>query len=202
MLRAVQYEEQVAANPLNYDAWFDYVKLEESLSGPDVVRGVYERAVENIPPLATKLHWCRYIYLWIYYAVYEELGVGDPGRAREVYRSCLKIIPHSDFTFAKIWILAAQLEVCGWGACFLSIGRRMHACATGDLGGCCLPLLRHPVLRTATLSGTRVPCAEECHLRCVVGVTVSLMLCCFSLPSIGRSPCHSFPAAQPGVRCL
>eukprot|EP00892_Ulva_mutabilis_P002068 jgi/Ulvmu1/11862/UM081_0020.1 len=109
--KRLQYEEQVAAEPLNYDAWFDYIKLEESLSGPDVVRGVYERAVENIPPLATKLHWCRYVYLWIYYAVYEEVVAGDAARAREVYRSCLKIIPHAQFTFAKVWILAAKLEL-------------------------------------------------------------------------------------------
>lgn len=101
----------MASAPLNYDVWFDYIKLEESLSGPDVVRAVYERAVENIPPTATKLHWCRYVYLWIYYAVYEELVADDAGRAREVYRSCLKIIPHAEFTFAKVWILAAQLEV-------------------------------------------------------------------------------------------
>jgi crooked neck len=107
----VQYEETVAENPLNYDTWFDYLKLEESLSAPDVVRGVYERAVANIPLINQKRHWCRYIYLWIYYAIYEELLAEDVGRAREVYRTCLKIIPHKDFTFAKIWILAAQLEV-------------------------------------------------------------------------------------------
>lgn len=107
----MQYEEAVAANPLNYDSWFDYLKLEESLSGPDVVRNVYERAVANIPLVSQKLHWCRYIYLWIYYAVYEELVAEDVDRAREVYRTCLKIIPHKDFSFAKIWILAAQLEV-------------------------------------------------------------------------------------------
>jgi hypothetical protein len=64
----MQYEEEVAANPLNYDTWFDYLKLEESLSGPAVVRGVYERAVACIPPLSGKVHWCRYIYLWIKYA--------------------------------------------------------------------------------------------------------------------------------------
>jgi crooked neck len=108
---SLQYEEAVAANPLNYDSWFDYLKLEESLSGPDVVRNVYERAVANIPLVNQKSHWCRYIYLWIYYALYEELVAEDVDRAREVYRTCLKIIPHKDFTFAKIWILAAQLEV-------------------------------------------------------------------------------------------
>lgn len=35
----------------------------------------------------------------------------DVARTREVYRTCLKLIPHQDFTFAKIWIFAAQFEI-------------------------------------------------------------------------------------------
>jgi crooked neck len=29
----------------------------------------------------------------------------------QVYRACLKIIPHESFTFAKIWLMAAHFEV-------------------------------------------------------------------------------------------
>jgi len=54
---------------------------------------------------------CRYIYLWIFYAVYEELHAKDILRARDVYKRCLDVIPHLNFTFGKIWILSAQLEV-------------------------------------------------------------------------------------------
>lgn len=28
-----------------------------------------------------------------------------------MYRACLKLLPHSSFTFAKVWLLAAQLEL-------------------------------------------------------------------------------------------
>jgi len=28
-----------------------------------------------------------------------------------IYRECLKLIPHSKFSFAKIWLLAAQFEI-------------------------------------------------------------------------------------------
>ena len=36
----------------------------------------------------------------------------DPDRAREVYRACLKLLPHQrGFTFGKVWIMAAQFEV-------------------------------------------------------------------------------------------
>lgn len=63
------------ANPHNYDAWFDYLRLVESDADPDTVREVYERAIANVPPIQEKRHWRRYIYLWINYALYEELEV-------------------------------------------------------------------------------------------------------------------------------
>lgn len=66
------------------------------------VREVYERAVSNLPPAEEKRYWQRYIYLWINYALFEELEAEDPNRAREVYRVCLNLIPHRRFTFAKV----------------------------------------------------------------------------------------------------
>ncbi|TKS75346.1 Crooked neck-like protein 1 [Collichthys lucidus] len=89
--RRFQYEEEVKANPHNYDAWFDYLRLVENDADPDTVREVYERAIANMPPIQEKRHWKRYIYLWINYALYEELEV--------------------KFTFAKIWLLYAQFEI-------------------------------------------------------------------------------------------
>lgn len=49
--------------------------------------------------------------MWINYALYEELDAQDMERTREVYRECLKLIPHEKFSFAKIWLLAAQFEI-------------------------------------------------------------------------------------------
>ena len=63
---------------------------------------VYERAVSNLPPATEKRYWQRYIYLWIKYALFEELDAEEPDRAREVYRACLKLIPHQLFTFSKV----------------------------------------------------------------------------------------------------
>ncbi len=63
---------------------------------------VYERAVAQVPPALEKRYWQRYIYLWICYALFEELEAEDPDRTREVYRTCLKLIPHDLFTFAKV----------------------------------------------------------------------------------------------------
>ncbi|KZV39018.1 crooked neck-like protein 1 [Dorcoceras hygrometricum] len=72
-------------NPLNYDAWFDYIWLEESVGDKNRIEDVYERAIANIPPAQEKRYWQRYIYLWISYVLYEELDAQNVDRTREVY---------------------------------------------------------------------------------------------------------------------
>lgn len=109
--RRFEYEEVVRADPMNYDSWFDYARLEESAGELEKVREVYERAVANVPPAQEKRYWQRYIYLWINYALFEELEAEDAERTRAVYRECLNLIPHKSFTFGKVWILAAQFEI-------------------------------------------------------------------------------------------
>ena len=110
-----QYNEKLEQNPHDYDAWFEFAKLEQDSGDAASVRDVYERAVANIPPSSasneTKDHWRRYIYLWIYYATYEELTNHDLVRASQVYEACLSVIPHEQFSFSKIWIYAAKLLV-------------------------------------------------------------------------------------------
>ena len=36
---------------MNYDAWFDYLRLVESEGNSEVVRETYERAVANVPQI-------------------------------------------------------------------------------------------------------------------------------------------------------
>jgi hypothetical protein len=55
--------------------------------------------------------WQRYIYLWINYALFEELEAEDGEKCREVYTQCLRIIPHGKFSFSKIWIMYANFEL-------------------------------------------------------------------------------------------
>ncbi|KAI6245984.1 Pre-mRNA-splicing factor [Erysiphe necator] len=109
--RRVYYEELLKENPKNYDIWFDSARLEETAGDPDKVRDVYENAIAQVPPTLEKRHWRRYIYLWIFYAIWEELESKDIERARQIYLECLKLIPHKKFTFAKIWLLKAHFEV-------------------------------------------------------------------------------------------
>ena len=105
------YDKRVTNNPLDYDAWFEFAKLEEDHGETSTVRDVYERAVANIPPVKEKQYWKRYIYLWIYYAIFEEIEMKDLDRASDVYQTCLNLIPHEKFSFAKLWIHAAKLQV-------------------------------------------------------------------------------------------
>lgn len=107
-----QYNARLQDSPFDYDGWFELAKLEEEHGDAASVRDAYERAIANTPPSQDdKNHWRRYIYLWIYYAVYEELTNKDLERASQIYTTCLSIIPHKTFSFSKIWILAAQLLV-------------------------------------------------------------------------------------------
>ncbi|TPX67511.1 hypothetical protein SpCBS45565_g03728 [Spizellomyces sp. 'palustris'] len=109
--RRVKYEEELAANPKNYDIWFDYVRLEESAGDHAKVRDVYERAIAQVPPIAEKRFWRRYIYLWIFYAVWEEMVAKDYDRTKDVYQQCIKIVPHKNFTFAKVWLQYAHFLI-------------------------------------------------------------------------------------------
>ncbi|CAH2011742.1 unnamed protein product [Acanthoscelides obtectus] len=109
--RKFQYEQEIQQNPTNYDAWFDYIRLVEGEGDIDATRETYERAIANVPPAKVKQYWRRYIYLWINYALYEELEAKDYERTRQVYKACLELLPHKVFTFSKIWLLFAQFEI-------------------------------------------------------------------------------------------
>ncbi|XP_022203014.2 protein crooked neck [Nilaparvata lugens] len=109
--RKFQYEEEVKSNPNNYDAWFDLLRLVEDDGNLDTIRETYEKAIANVPPSREKEYWRRYIYLWINYALFEELEAEDEERTRQVYRACLDLIPHKVFTFTKIWLLYAHFEI-------------------------------------------------------------------------------------------
>lgn len=87
------------------------------------VREAYERAIANVPPAPEKRFWQRYIYLWINYALWEELDARDSDRTREVYRACLKLIPHTTFTFAKVCLPCSGMHLY---SCCVS---GSHSCA-------------------------------------------------------------------------
>lgn len=68
---------------IRQDTWFSYARLEEDAYraaredgeqlNPDKVRDIYERAVAQVPPGSEKRLWRRYIFLWLFYATFEEI---------------------------------------------------------------------------------------------------------------------------------
>ncbi|KAF9461700.1 hypothetical protein BDZ94DRAFT_1133699, partial [Collybia nuda] len=124
--RRIQYEEELAHDGRNYDVWFDYARLEEGAwrdlkdegatqeeedAAAGRVREVYERAVAQVPPGGEKRHWRRYIFLWLDYALFEEIETKDYPRARQIYQTAMTLVPHKQFTFAKLWLMFAKFEV-------------------------------------------------------------------------------------------
>ena len=109
--RRRKYQEDVESNPLNYDTWIDYISLEESAGNFEKIRDVYEQAIAHVPPVKEKRLWRRYVYLWLFYATWEEAVSKDMDRAKQVYESALKIIPHKEFTFAKLWVQYAKFFI-------------------------------------------------------------------------------------------
>lgn len=105
------YEQEIAKNPLNYDNWFDYSRLEESANEIQRAREIYEKAIAQIPPIEEKLHWKRYIFLWLNYATFEEMHAKDSERAKKVFEKIVQLVPHEKFTFSKLWIMYAQLFI-------------------------------------------------------------------------------------------
>ena len=86
--RRIQYEDELTQDGRNYDVWFDYARLEEGAlrdvknGGATMeeeeaavarVREIYERAVAQVPPGTEKRHWRRYSFLWLDYALFEEI---------------------------------------------------------------------------------------------------------------------------------
>ncbi|KAJ7063425.1 pre-mRNA-splicing factor CLF1 [Mycena amicta] len=124
--RRIQYEDELSHDSRNYDVWFDYARLEEGAwrdlkaegSTPEElmaatvrVREIYERAIAQLPPGTEKRHWRRYIFLWLDYALFEEIETKDYTRARQIYQEAIKLVPHKQFTFAKLWLMFAKFEI-------------------------------------------------------------------------------------------
>lgn len=109
--RRAEYEQAITANALDYDSWFELVQLEETTGDHARIRATYERALAQKPPQQTKRAWQRYIFLWIRYAIWEELGARDLERTAKVYQMCLAAIPHKLFSFGKVWLQAAEVEI-------------------------------------------------------------------------------------------
>ncbi|KAF2297916.1 hypothetical protein GH714_005388 [Hevea brasiliensis] len=84
-------------------------QLEESVGSKERIREVYERAIANVPPAEEKRYWQRYIYLWINYALYEELDAEDMERTRDVYSSVVWCLEYRPFSMIYLGMFVSDL---------------------------------------------------------------------------------------------
>lgn len=48
------------------------------------------------------LTYLKTFSVWLQYAIFEEIDTQDYDRARDVYKAAIKLVPHKQFTFAKV----------------------------------------------------------------------------------------------------
>ena len=110
--RRKEYERRLLDAPLDHDTWHELTQLLiTSGASEEEVVGAFEKAVGNVPPIREKRYWRRYVFLWLFYALYCEKDLSDRSRAIAVMKRALEIIPHSAFTFAKLWQELAEMHI-------------------------------------------------------------------------------------------
>lgn len=121
--RILSYRQLVEADPRDYDLWWQLLSLAAD-------EATFEAAVAQQPvDSPTKLaSWNRYVFIWIRYALWLEYAQENPIAARSVWQRCVLIIPHSKFSFAKVWIEYSRFETRAGG---LSEGRKVLGKAIG-----------------------------------------------------------------------
>jgi crooked neck len=106
------YEDKLKEAPMDYDTWFELVNLlQNSDATTEKIKETFESAVSQIPIIEEKRYWRRYVYLWLFYSLFCEKNLKDIQLARSILNRCLDIIPHSKFTFAKIWNELAEAHL-------------------------------------------------------------------------------------------
>ncbi|KAH9251792.1 hypothetical protein BASA81_010235 [Batrachochytrium salamandrivorans] len=113
MRRRNDYLDLLQKDVQDYDSWLDLCRLEETfgLGNCDKVRETYAQAQSHLPAQQEKRFWRRFVYLFVFESLFEELVMKDLDRAASALGRGLKVVPHKHFTFAKLWVLAANLEL-------------------------------------------------------------------------------------------
>lgn len=116
--RKLHYETILTKDPKDYDTWWVYLDLIEE-KFPSLFVSALAKAtdIKNKPPISSlsnmiDIPWQRYLFLWIRRLIYTELQLNDVVECRNLYNEIIdKIIPHSHFTYNKIWIMFAHFEI-------------------------------------------------------------------------------------------
>lgn len=109
--KKIAFQQTLAQNPYDHDTWWEYINLllQQPNNSP---KDQFEEAVSKVPHDKYKsIRWKRYIFIWIRYCFWEEFTKKNVEAARKLWQRCVDAIPHSLFTFGKVWIEYAQFEL-------------------------------------------------------------------------------------------
>ena len=109
--RKSEYVEELKKQPMAYDSWLNLVLLEQEAGDFAVARQVFLDAEVNVPKSSEKSDWKRFVFIFLAHAIFEETKMSDSGKAVETLEQCLKLIPHKQFSFSKIWVHLAKLHI-------------------------------------------------------------------------------------------
>ncbi|AEY98633.1 FAGL184Wp [Eremothecium gossypii FDAG1] len=111
--RKREYEEQLLAHPLDYDAWWLYLDLLEESFPAELRAALAEATVKAVPRSQEKdMQWRKYVNLWLRYLLFLETVLVDSDLTRSMYQKLVReVIPNTKFTFAKAWIMYAEFEI-------------------------------------------------------------------------------------------
>lgn len=111
--RRAHYERLLAEEPVeeNIDVCFNYIKMEEEAGEVDRVREIFERSLARVPSGRDKRNWRRYVFLWLFYAQFEETVSEDIHRARRVYETAVKLFDTCRVHFSKLARAFAGFEL-------------------------------------------------------------------------------------------
>lgn len=111
--RKVDYEQELANEPYNYDSWWAFIDLLKDDNDVDGMKNTFTRCLETIPPVdnGKTVYWRRSILIGIRFAMWTEFDQSDIEGAKAVWDKLLQAIPHKKFTFGKAWIQAAEFEI-------------------------------------------------------------------------------------------
>ncbi|KAK0180677.1 hypothetical protein PV327_003035 [Microctonus hyperodae] len=98
--------------PYQYAYWVDYIDIIQNEGNHEETRRIYEEALQNKPASPDDIdNWRVYMYIWMYYASFEELDTKDINRSRELHKSCLNVIPDQMILFTNVWLYYAEFEL-------------------------------------------------------------------------------------------
>jgi crooked neck len=109
--RRAHYERLFVEDPTNLDVCFDYIRMEEEANEIERVREIYERALAKVPVSKNKKFFKRYVYLWLFYAQFEEQVAKDIDRAQQVYSTAIELFGNMNIWFSKLVRGAAELQL-------------------------------------------------------------------------------------------